>query len=158
MVQCAACGFDNRQGARFCKQCGAVLVSALSDVIFPVCQNCGAPLNSEARFCRQCGTSVAVAQVASPIPQEVVLSPLLIAPASSLDPDRSTYARSTRPIPEAELGGVQFADNFPPLVIPPVPEPYPVSQRYVPRWLWVLVGLQFMVIVALVLLIVFVFT
>lgn len=121
-----------------------------------MCQNCGTSLKTEARFCNRCGASVVASQIPTPLPNENGNSPLPTAHAVSLDPDRSTYARSTRPIPEVELGGIQREANVPPLVVPPVPEPYSVPQRYVPRWMWVMLGMQWVVIVALVLLIVFV--
>ncbi len=48
---CAECGHANREGARFCAQCGAVLERR--------CATCGAALDLDARFCDACGAAVA---------------------------------------------------------------------------------------------------
>ncbi len=44
---CAACGFDNRSGRKFCGGCGAPLQRA--------CPKCEAPIESDERFCGECG-------------------------------------------------------------------------------------------------------
>ena len=46
---CAACGADNRAGAKFCAECGAGLSLA--------CPN-GHPVAAGARFCDECGASM----------------------------------------------------------------------------------------------------
>ncbi len=53
---CAQCGTPITAGAKFCRVCGARLVSE--------CATCGAPVAADARFCRQCGAPVAVLQPA----------------------------------------------------------------------------------------------
>src|SRR5215211_3096914 len=50
-MQCPQCQHENREGARFCEQCGARLVRA--------CAQCGSVLSPTARFCSDCGTPVA---------------------------------------------------------------------------------------------------
>jgi class 3 adenylate cyclase/tetratricopeptide (TPR) repeat protein len=47
-MKCAACSHDNRDGAKFCDACGAVLKR--------VCASCGVELRPAARFCDECGT------------------------------------------------------------------------------------------------------
>jgi class 3 adenylate cyclase len=49
-MKCAACGHENREGAKFCLSCGKPLVRA--------CANCGAKLPAAAEFCDECGTAV----------------------------------------------------------------------------------------------------
>src|SRR5262245_14268128 len=61
-MRCAGCGSDNRDGAKFCNDCGAAL--ALH------CPSCQAENRPAARFCNECGT------------------PLLAQPAASLRPAR----------------------------------------------------------------------
>ena len=52
-MQCARCHAENRDSARFCRECGAT---------FPlVCVGCGATLEPGSRFCDTCGTPVAAA-------------------------------------------------------------------------------------------------
>ncbi len=49
---CSSCGHDNRQGRKFCAQCGAALALA--------CASCGAANEPGERFCGQCGGPLAV--------------------------------------------------------------------------------------------------
>jgi class 3 adenylate cyclase/tetratricopeptide (TPR) repeat protein len=49
-MKCPSCQQDNRDGAAFCDQCGAVLA--------PKCPNCEAQLRPGARFCDACGVAV----------------------------------------------------------------------------------------------------
>ena len=46
-MRCGKCGTDNREGRRFCAECGAAL--ALK------CARCGASNEPEEKFCGQCG-------------------------------------------------------------------------------------------------------
>jgi class 3 adenylate cyclase len=46
-MRCPACGHENREGAKFCRGCGASFQSA--------CPKCGANLSPEDRFCDSCG-------------------------------------------------------------------------------------------------------
>src|SRR5262245_30438235 len=49
-MRCPACGNENREGAKFCRGCGASFQSA--------CAKCGAKLSPEDRFCDSCGHGV----------------------------------------------------------------------------------------------------
>jgi Double zinc ribbon len=46
-MRCPACGNENREGAKFCRGCGASFPSA--------CPKCGAHLSLQDRFCDSCG-------------------------------------------------------------------------------------------------------
>jgi hypothetical protein len=46
-MKCPECQFDNREGAKFCKECGAKLDF--------VCPGCGAEFISPDKFCDECG-------------------------------------------------------------------------------------------------------
>ncbi len=50
-MKCQSCGSENREGRKFCGQCGNAL--ALS------CAACGAANDSDERFCGQCGKPLA---------------------------------------------------------------------------------------------------
>jgi predicted ATPase/class 3 adenylate cyclase len=52
-VTCATCHGENRSGAKFCDNCGAVLPRA--------CAVCATPLRPTAKFCDECGQPVAAA-------------------------------------------------------------------------------------------------
>jgi hypothetical protein len=46
-MECAGCNSENREGAKFCKNCGAKL-----DL---VCPSCGHSCDTDSSFCDQCG-------------------------------------------------------------------------------------------------------
>src|SRR5262245_10962429 len=46
-MNCAACGTENRETAKFCEQCAAPLLRK--------CGSCGAALRPTAKFCDECG-------------------------------------------------------------------------------------------------------
>jgi class 3 adenylate cyclase/tetratricopeptide (TPR) repeat protein len=50
-MRCPNCNSENREGCRFCAQCGRVLVAK--------CQRCGASNEPGEKFCGQCGASLA---------------------------------------------------------------------------------------------------
>ena len=51
-MTCPRCQAENREGARFCRQCGATFTMA--------CPRCGASSNADSKFCDACGTALAV--------------------------------------------------------------------------------------------------
>jgi class 3 adenylate cyclase/tetratricopeptide (TPR) repeat protein len=63
---CPACGHDNREGRRFCAECGTVLDR-------PACPSCGASNESGEKFCGDCG--VRLTQAAAPSPPAIAASP-----------------------------------------------------------------------------------
>ena len=64
---CAACGFDNRGGRRFCAECGALLSLA--------CPSCGSVNEAGEKFCGHCG---------KPLPTPVPSTPVDASRSSSL--------------------------------------------------------------------------
>jgi len=58
-MRCARCGADNREGPKFCAQCGSSLAAR--------CARCGASNEPEEKFCGDCGASLiaAAAHIAS---------------------------------------------------------------------------------------------
>lgn len=53
-MRCEGCGNDNREGVRFCEQCGTPL--AARQPPGPTCPSCGAPNREGVTYCEQCGT------------------------------------------------------------------------------------------------------
>jgi len=58
-MKCIKCDSDNREGAKFCEQCGTRLVRK--------CPDCGAEVSPTARFCAECGHDIAEPKEAPPI-------------------------------------------------------------------------------------------
>jgi len=56
-MRCSKCGADNREGRKFCVQCGQPLNLA--------CPSCGAPSEPGEKFCGDCGTALATTQSAA---------------------------------------------------------------------------------------------
>jgi class 3 adenylate cyclase/tetratricopeptide (TPR) repeat protein len=51
-VGCPRCGYENREGSRFCGGCGASLA------VETICPSCGAANPAGQRFCNRCGTGL----------------------------------------------------------------------------------------------------
>src|SRR5437660_8957712 len=49
-MRCSKCGSDNREGRKFCTNCGASLVAA--------CPKCGAFIQPGEKFCGECGAAI----------------------------------------------------------------------------------------------------
>jgi len=56
---CPKCQFENREGAKFCKECGAKLELA--------CPKCGAIIISDSKFCDECGQALSKSAIATPV-------------------------------------------------------------------------------------------
>ncbi len=57
-MNCPRCREANREGARFCRECGEPLA--------PVCPSCGVKIETRSKFCDNCGASLAPAQPPAP--------------------------------------------------------------------------------------------
>jgi hypothetical protein len=66
MSTCAACGYENREGRKFCGQCGAAL-----GMTCPACGTTNAPGE---RFCGECGASLVPGSAISSSPEAVPAS------------------------------------------------------------------------------------
>ena len=49
-MKCPKCQAENREGVKFCEECGAKMES--------VCPNCGASIPPDKKFCGECGHSL----------------------------------------------------------------------------------------------------
>ena len=61
-MRCSKCGTENRDGAKFCKDCAAPLLRK--------CANCGATIQPESKFCDECGVPVPAAALKSQVQTE----------------------------------------------------------------------------------------
>ena len=85
-MRCPACGHENREGAKFCRGCGASFASA--------CPKCGANLSPEDRFCDSCGHHIgqqAPAAIKAPDPRSYTpkhLAEKILTSRSALEGER----------------------------------------------------------------------
>jgi hypothetical protein len=67
-MRCASCGFENREGVRFCEECGGNLEE--------ICPACGAAVPPGRKFCGGCGQALGTSatRVIAPSKLEVATS------------------------------------------------------------------------------------
>src|SRR5208337_4239388 len=73
-MRCGKCGNDNREGRRFCSECGAPIAVT--------CPQCGAANEAGEKFCGECGTTLSKATRLPAAPQA--------APAGRIAPEQSS--------------------------------------------------------------------
>lgn len=71
MIYCPSCGIANREGSRFCNECGAKLPTSTS----VRCPQCGSPNAPNTIFCEKCGTRL-IAPLAPDEPDEPEPTPV----------------------------------------------------------------------------------
>jgi class 3 adenylate cyclase/tetratricopeptide (TPR) repeat protein len=59
MMKCPGCQFDNRESAKFCRECGIKLEHK--------CPSCGYPCKSDSLFCDECGYNFATPKAPLPV-------------------------------------------------------------------------------------------
>lgn len=59
-MKCPRCQFENREGAKFCKECGTKLEL--------VCPQCGNAYTAGTKFCDECGCNLSVRPEETPQP------------------------------------------------------------------------------------------
>src|SRR6516225_309875 len=57
-MRCGRCRFDNRDGVRFCEECGAKLEQA--------CPGCGHAVPPDRKFCGNCGQALTTSPTSAP--------------------------------------------------------------------------------------------
>src|SRR5689334_3977496 len=57
-MRCSKCGSDNRQGRKFCGECGAPLAA--------ICAKCGAINEANEKFCGECGATLFGSEPSAP--------------------------------------------------------------------------------------------
>src|SRR5215470_10247819 len=82
-MRCSKCGAENRDGAKFCKNCAAP--------IFAKCSSCGAALQPRSKFCDECGAALNLSARVEPIKSSDAAIRIADAPASeNLEGERKT--------------------------------------------------------------------
>jgi predicted ATPase/class 3 adenylate cyclase len=62
-MQCPKCQFENREGAKFCKDCG--------DKLELLCPGCGQGYELGSKFCDECGHNLTAPQESKPLPKDL---------------------------------------------------------------------------------------
>lgn len=149
MIQCTQCGTQNRDGSKFCSDCGARLVQQSG----LVCPMCSTPNTVENVFCSKCGARLvplSVAPTAEKTPPPAPIKGLSL-PAKSAEPAAPAAKEEPKPAPVdetqsgdwlARLRAITPEEETPeqPITAPspeptaPMREPAPASEE-TPTWL-----------------------
>jgi len=96
-MHCAGCGFDNREGAKFCNNCGSPLALR--------CTSCAAENPGGAKFCSECGASLPTQS-----PSSVPSSKLQVSSSQSQIPSTQPLTPSPQSPAERRQLTVMFCD------------------------------------------------
>src|SRR5271167_4513362 len=84
-IRCAKCGSDNREGRKYCAQCGAPMPAR--------CPHCGASFEPTEQFCGECGNPLPSWSPPAPA-RTTEVSPIRVTPetaaAEALEGERKT--------------------------------------------------------------------
>lgn len=146
-MKCPKCGFENRPGARFCKQCGQPLeIPTPSPPAEMICPQCGTPNKPGARFCARCGAPLAPS---APSPTPPAAPPPAYGPPT-IPAAQPPYGPPTPP--PAPAAQPPYGPPFPtppaPTVPPPAPPPEVEPARRAPRWLWIVLPIVLVLCIA----------
>jgi hypothetical protein len=92
-MRCSKCATENREGRKFCAECGAPLSAR--------CASCGAENEPAEKFCGECGaalTGKTRAVSAKPPPTKPATTEIHIAPAQADGPHAQPARRKYTPI------------------------------------------------------------
>src|SRR5215468_1040208 len=82
-MRCSKCRTDNREGRKFCAECGETLASK--------CPRCGATNESREKFCGECGAALETSQsAAARKPNEPQIRIAETSPPENLEGERNT--------------------------------------------------------------------
>src|SRR5215469_12760505 len=81
-MRCAKCDADNREGRKFCTQCGSPLAAN--------CPRCGAAAEPAEKFCGECGATLGTSQATTKKPDEPRIRMAETTAPESLDGERKT--------------------------------------------------------------------
>lgn len=160
-MNCPKCGFENRPGARFCKQCGQPLEPPPPPPPAEItCPQCGTPNKPGARFCARCGAPLAPSapSPAPPIPSAPPLTPPT-PPPPAYGPPAPTLTIPTAqppygppPPPPAPAAQPPYGPTPPvppaPTAPPSAPPPEVEPARRAPRWLWIVLPIVLVLCIA----------
>ncbi len=123
MIYCPSCGTANRDGSRFCNECGTKLPTTTSSL----CPMCGTANPPHSLFCEKCGARL-VASFAEELEEPE-------APASSV-PLRKGLSLPTKPAAsDTSAASVSAETAEPELSAPAAPIDSQLSPEEVPDWL-----------------------
>jgi hypothetical protein len=121
MIYCPGCGTANRDGSRFCNECGTKLPTLTSSL----CPTCGTPNPPHSLFCEKCGTRLVASLTEEPEEPEAAAPSALVPKGLSL-PTKSPV--------EAEPAAAPVSAEPPK---PPEPVPPPAAEEELPDWMQV---------------------
>ena len=82
VIRCSKCGADNREGRKFCTQCGSSLAAK--------CPRCGAAIEPAEKFCGECGAALGTPPAAIGRSEEPQIRIAVTPAPENLDGERKT--------------------------------------------------------------------
>ncbi|MEW5717049.1 MAG: zinc-ribbon domain-containing protein [Chloroflexota bacterium] len=136
MIQCSHCGTQNRDGSKFCSDCGARLVQQSG----LVCPMCGEANTVENVFCRKCGARLVPLTVAPAAERTPPPTPIkgLSLPAKPAEPPAPAAKAEPKPVePPAPAAKPEPKPVEPPAPVAPIeiPKPAPAEEIKSGDWL-----------------------
>src|SRR5512143_341756 len=98
MVYCPGCGTANRDGSRFCNECGTKMPTMTSSL----CPTCGTPNPPHSLFCEKCGTRLIASLTEEPEEPEAT-TPVVVVPKGLSLP--------TKPVSTSEPSAAPASDK-----------------------------------------------
>ena len=98
MIYCPGCGTANRDGSRFCNECGTKLPTMTSSL----CPACGTPNPPHSLFCEKCGTRLIPSLAEEPEELEAHTPSALVPKGLSLPTKSSAEPEPAAPAPDSD--------------------------------------------------------
>src|SRR5438034_736061 len=132
MIYCPTCSTANREGSKFCNECGANLQTAS----LLRCPNCGDMNPSSHTNCMNCGAALVVQAEPEPAPDEAEVAPIVAAaptaPAPARDDELPAWLHDLHEPSSSSMQTPDTDSTPPPSVLPTDTTPVSTDEAPLP--------------------------